>query len=89
MLHHPRNGTRGAKPVVDADHGDAAGARRVHRQQRSDAFERRAVSDTGGHCHDGSRTESADHACEGALHACNNHDCFGRRDLIEVGEQSV
>ena len=43
------DGAGGAEAVVDADDGDPAGARGVHRQQRGDAVERGAVADARRH----------------------------------------
>ena len=50
-----RSAQRRAEAVVDADHGDAAGARGVHRQQRGDAVEPGAVADARRHGDDRAR----------------------------------
>ena len=73
----PGDGAGGAEAVVDADDGDAGGARGEHGQQRGDALERGAVADAGGHGHDRRAGEPADHAGQRALHAGDHHHGVG------------
>src|SRR3546814_2408103 len=47
-LEHPQHGARRAVAVVDADHREACGARREHRQERRDPREAGPVADARG-----------------------------------------